>query len=197
MNKFIKIVNALEAVYYMFNIKFRIVDDFKTLEAITEEMFDKKYNQILGDIQICFGEHKEGSYYHENPLRDDEVGEELLDYWFDKLLQTIITLDGGYNYAAFMEIEKVNRWVEFKKNKNGILINVAIGKPMNNCLFITEKGLFSYVEPLDFRIEYSEFKNCVYETTNKFLMQLKEINPRIWNVKMTCQLREKLELISR
>lgn len=130
----------------MFKIKYRIVDDFKILESITDGEFNRNYNQILGYIQICFGEHKVGSYYHENPLRDGEVGDEILDYWFDKLLQTIIVLDGGYDYVAFAEIEKMNRWVEFKK----------------------------------IRI--------------KFLMELKEINSCLWNTKMACLLREKMEL---
>ena len=177
----------------MFKIKFRIVDDFKTLESITEETFDKEYNQILGYIQVCFGEHKEGSYYHENPLRDNEEGDEILDYWFDKMLQTINVLDAGYNYVAFAEIEKINRWIEFRKSEDKILINVAIGRAQDNKLFITEKGLFSYVDPLDFMIEYNKFRTQMCEITDRFLMELKKINPCLLNTKMALLLKQKLE----
>ena len=181
----------------MFKIKFRIVDDFKVLESITAEKFDEEYNQILGYIQICFGEHKEGSYYHEKPLREDEEGDEILDYWFDKMLQTINVLDGGHDYVAFIEIEKANRWIEFRKSKDNVLINVATGKARDNKLFITEECVFSYVRPLDFMIEYSEFKIQVYETANKFLMEMQKINPCLLSTKMALSLRKKLELFSK
>ncbi len=181
----------------MFKIRFRIVDDFQTLKLITEEKFDREYNQILGYIQICFGEHREGSYYHENPLRSGEEGDEILDYWFDKILQIIIMLDQGYDYVAFIEIEKMNRWLEFKKNGNNVLINVAIGNAPNNSLLITKKGLFSYVAPLNFGIEYNEFKIQVCETVDKFLIELEKINPCLCNTKMAILLRQKLYMINK
>ena len=179
----------------MLKIKFRIVDDLKILESTTKEKFDREYNMILGYIQICFGEHKEGSYYHENPLREGEEGDELLDWWFRQILETVIIFEQGYDYTAFIEIETPNRWMEFKRNKNDILVNVAIGKAQNNVARITEKRLFSYIAPLDFKMDYNEFKIQVCEAVNKFLMELKEINPCLCNTKMALILKEKLDLI--
>ena len=118
----------------MFEIKFRIVDDLQTLSSLTAEEFDKEYDQILGYIQICFGGLLEGSYFHEDSLRRGEEVDELLDYWFDKLLQTIIMLDQGYDYVAFAEIELADRWLALQKIGNEIIVNAAIGKAQNNSL---------------------------------------------------------------
>lgn len=180
----------------MFKIRFRIVDDVKALGSLTTEVFDKEYDQILGYFQICFVTHQEGSYYHEQPLGEDEEGSELLDYWFDKMLQIIIMLEQGYEYVAFKEIETVNRWIEFTKKGDIILVNVAIEETYNNSWLITQKCSFSYIEPLDHIVSYNEFKLQVQETTEKFLRDLRKINPCLCNTQVGKLLKEKLDLIS-
>ena len=182
----------------MFEIKFRIVDDFKALRTITEEEFDKEYNMILGYIQVYFGEHEEGGmFYHENPLRDGEEGDELIDSWFYLMLEVVNLLDKGYDYVAMPEIEFMDRWIEFRKSKDDVIINVGIGKGQENKLLITEKGRLSYVDPVDFTIEYDKFRMEVYEKASRFLMELKEINPRLLNTKRARLLMEELEQMSR
>lgn len=126
----------------MFKIKYRIVDDFEVLNSITVDEFDKEHDQILGYFRICFGIHQEGSCYHENPLADDEEGDELLDYWIDKMLKILILLGQGFEYAAFREIETVDRWLEFRREEEIIFINVAAGEA-HESLLITEKPSFS------------------------------------------------------
>ena len=107
----------------MFKIKFRIVDDIQLLSTIQTKIFDDEYDQILGFFQISFGAHQEGVYYHENQLKEDEEGSELLDYWFDKILLVAILLDSESDYVAFKEIETVNRWIDFTKRDNNVFIN--------------------------------------------------------------------------
>ena len=180
----------------MFEIKFRIVDDFKALKAITEEEFDKEYNMILGYIRVCFGEHEEGGiFYHENPLKDGEEGDELINSWFYLMLEVVNLLDKGYDYAAFLEIETQDRWIEFKKSKDNVIINVAIGMTQDHRVLLTEQQPFSYVNPVDFTIEYNKFRMEVYEKASRFLMELKEINPHLLNTERAHSLKEKLELI--
>ena len=160
----------------MFKINYRIVDDFEVLRSLTKEEFDQEYDQIIGDFQICFGDHLEGSYYHENPLVNGEEGDELLDYWFEQILQVIIVLDQGSEYVAIKEIETVNRLIEFVRKEEKVLINVAIDDTNNSSLLITEKHSFSYIEPLDFVIPYNELKLQVLEVTRNFLSDLEKIN---------------------
>ena len=182
----------------MFKIKFRIVDDIESLSSITAKTFDYEYDQILGFFQMHFGTHQEGSYYHENPLERGESGGELLDYWFDKLLQTIILLDQGFNYVAFKEIETVNRWIEIVKRDDNLLLNVAIDDSCkNNNLMLTTKYLFSYIEPLDFTISYKEFKMGVLEMAKEFFVELKKINEELTYTQMGKTLRRKLSIVSK
>ena len=94
----------------MLEIKYRIVDDFRELNVVATDVFDRDWNQITGFFQICFNGHQEGSYYHNNPLVN-EVGDELLDYWFDILLDVIILLKSKSEYVAIKEIETVNKWL--------------------------------------------------------------------------------------
>lgn len=180
----------------MFKIKFRIVDDFQMLSSVTTERFDDEYDQILGFFQICFGTHQEGSYYHENPLMSDEEGGELLDYWFDEILQIVILLDSESDYVAFKQIETVNRWIDFKKQGNDILINVAIDDScQNNNLVITEKYQFSYIGPLDFVLSYKELKEQILEASERFLIELNQINPNLSSTKICKSLKQKINII--
>lgn len=179
----------------MLEIKYRIVDDFKELNMITADDFNKEWNQITGFFQICFNEHRVGSYYHDNPLADGEDGGELLDYWFDKLLQVIILLKFKSKYIAIKEIETVNRWLEFKKQGDNILINVAVDdlcQIMN--LILTENGGFSYIEPLNFVIPYKCLNEQIIAITTKFLNELSCMNPNLCNTKMFYELSKKVAI---
>lgn len=180
----------------MFKIKFRIVDDIELLSSISIKIFDNEYDQILGFFQISFGSHQEGSYYHENQLMEDEEGGELLDYWFDKILQVIILLDSEADYVAFKEIEILNRWIDFTKKGDNVFINVAVDDTcQNNNLIITEKYPFSYIEPLNYVLSYQALKNQIREVSEKFLIELEHINPDLCKTKMYKVLKQKLDII--
>lgn len=177
----------------MFEIKYRIVDDDQKLKVITVDEFNDEWNQIIGFFQIRFDEHQEGSYYHDKPLANGEEGGELLDYWFDKLLQVIILLKINSEYVAIKEIETINRWLEFKKQSDNILINVAVDDLcQNNNLFITEKGDFTYIAPLDFIIPYECLKEQIVKAAAKFLSELECMNQKLSDTKLFVELRKKI-----
>ena len=183
-------------IHEMFKIKYSIVDDFEILKSLTASIFDDEYEQVLGFFKICFGIHQEGSYYHENPLQDGEEGSELLDYWFDIILQAVLLLESGEKYVAFKEIETVNRWLEFVRREDNILINVAVDDLCkNNLLLITEKDHFTYVEPLDFIIPYKSLKEEVLIMSEKFLEELKEINRNLGKTRLWKKLKKKITKI--
>ena len=180
----------------MFKISFRVVDDIQLLSSIPTKMFDDEYDQILGFFQITFGGHQEGSYYHENQLKEDEEGSELLDYWFDKILQVVILLASESDYVAFKEIETVNRWIDFTRRGDNIFINVAVDDNCrNNNLIITEKYQFSYIEPLNYVVPYQEVKCQILEVSEKFLTELNQINPNLCKTKICKALQQKIDII--
>lgn len=179
----------------MFKIYFRIVDDIEELKSITRDYFDSEHGFITGFIKIHFGEHNEGCYYHENPLRKDEIGGELIDYWLEGLLDVLNNLHIT-KYSALKELETVNRWLEFKLNGENVLINVAIDKGQKtNKLFIPEPfNGFSYIEPTDYSIIYDEFKDEVLGAVSRFIKELEDINSELLKTKMALRILNKLKV---
>ncbi len=177
----------------MFKIKYRIVDEIDELKSIHYEFFDKDWNQVAGFIEINFGTQKEGCYYHENPLGEYEAGGELLDYWFRKLLDTVNNLYLT-KYVAFQELETTNRWLEFKLIDNNVLINTAIdSKKINDKLFITEPfNGFDYVTPINFSVEFIEFKTEIVSTVSRFIAELENLNHELLKTKMVRELLQKI-----
>lgn len=180
----------------MFKINFRIVDNFEELKIIKPALFDNEGRFITGFFELCFGEQKEGCYYHENPLREGETGGEILDLWLNYLLDVVNCLSTIKRYAAFCEPETVNRWLEFKRIDEKVIINVAINNKRDNKRFISDffNG-FTYVEPLDFCMEFYELKSKVIDSANRFLDQVKELNPKLLKTKMALRILKKLKAL--
>lgn len=178
----------------MFKINFRIVDDFKELKDMDISLFDSEWQHITGFFQICFGDQKEGGYFHENALGNDEIGGELLDYWFACLLDTVSDLESITDYVAFKEIETINRWLEFRRVSDEVIINIAIDTGKCSQLLLVENNeKFIYVEPRDFKISFGELKNQIVETAQKFLDELRNLNPKLSNTKMALEVFEKID----
>lgn len=178
----------------MFKINFRIVDDFEELRYMEPKFFDNEWHHITGLFQICFGDQKEGSYYHENVLGDEETGSELLDYWFECLLNVVSLLDTKTNYVAFKEIETTKKWLEFSRINDEVIINTAIDvAENNNQILLTEKyNHFSYIEPLNFTITMSELKQQIVNATINFLDEIQKLNSKLVNTQMVLELFEKI-----
>ncbi len=179
----------------MFKVNYRIVDDIDELKSMTVDFFDTEYGHVSGFIEVCFGEQKEGCYYHENPIQEGEVGGEYIDYWLNDILDVANTLPLT-KYAAFYELDTINKWMEFKINGDKIIINVAVDEEMKtNNLFIKEpyKG-FKYIEPLDFCVNMESFDSEIRNTIKRFLEELNEINPQLLKTKMSMELSSKLKI---
>ena len=176
----------------MFKIKFRIVDDLEILKTVESNWFDANYNKIEGFIEVCFGQHKEGCYYHEGPLQEGEIGGELLNYWIDKLLDVANMLQTT-SYCAFKEIETTNRWLEFKLVENKVTINVAIDtEGRNKGLLIAESyDGFQYAEPVDFSVELNILNNEIRFSVKRFLAELEKINPKLLKSQMVSDIAKK------
>jgi len=177
----------------MFKINFRIVDDLEKLKSMKHSSFDSDYNHISGFIEIRFGEHNEGCYYHENPLQEGEIGGELLDWWLNFIIDVVNSLEKK-SYVAFLEPETNNRWLEFSLDTDHVMINVAIDEEQkNNNVFITEPfSGFSYVEPVDFYVNFYQFKNEITNTVNRFITELGNTNPELLKTKMALEFIDKL-----
>lgn len=174
----------------MFTIKFRIVDCIDELKSIDITHFNDEYNNIEGFFQICIGQNYAGSYYHENPLHKEEIGGEYINYWLNRLLDTVNCLSSDTKYVAFKDLETFNRWIEFKRIKDTIHIKIAIDTNMKcNKLFITNLfNDFDYVENGECRIGFAEFKKEVSRAMNSFFHQLKILNPNLLKSKMALEL---------
>lgn len=177
----------------MFKINFRIVNDIDKLKIMQYNFFDSDYEHIEGFFEVCIGIHREGCYYHENPLQVGETGGELLDYWFGKLLDVSNNLSIT-SYIAFKELETTNRWLEFSLKGDNVAINVAIDeKEKNKKLFINDVfDGFQYIDPSDFLVDIRDFKYEIESSARKFLSELEEINPDLLKTKMAVELSKKL-----
>lgn len=177
----------------MFKINCRIVNSYKEIESIDSELFNKEYNHIEGFFEICFGNHREGCYYHDNPIQEGEEGDELLDWWLNLLVDVAEYLPKT-NYVAFNEPETTVKWIEFKLIGDNVIINTAIdSKEMNSRMFITEPfNEFDYVKPLNFSVEFIQFKSEVIGTVNSFITKLEDLNPELLKTKMVSSLVQKI-----
>lgn len=178
----------------MFKINYRIVDEIDELKSMDANFFDANYEHISGFIEILFGEQKEGCYYHENPLQKGEVGGEFIDWWL-KLVVDVINCLPEKKYVAFQEPETFNRWLEFKLEGDNVIIDIAIDKTESNVgSFITEPyNGFCYVEPMNFAVEFTQFKKEVISTASRFIAELENINPWLLKTKMVSEMLNRLK----
>ena len=178
----------------MFKINFRITEDLEILKTINISDFDKEYDQIEGFFQICIGSHKEGCYYHEDELQDGEIGSELIDYRLRRLLDVVNCFLNGEEYAAFHEIETMNRWLEFKANEGEIQIRTAIDTSMKikDLLITTPYCDFDHIESWKYQIEFSNLRKEIVKSVNSFLHQPEVLNPNLLKTKMALELIRKL-----
>lgn len=178
----------------VFKINIRIVEDLEILKTMDISDFDKEYNQIEGFFQICMGSHKEGCYYHEDELKDGEIGSELLNYWLNRLLDVVNCFSNGEEYVAFHELETMNRWLEFKASEGEIQIRTAIDSSMKikDLLITTPYCDFDYIESWKYQIEFSKLRNEIVKSVNIFLHQLEVLNPDLLKTKMALELIHKV-----
>lgn len=174
----------------MFKIKTRITDDIEDLQLSTPSSFDKEWNNASGFVQVTIGHHKLG-YYHENPMQAGEWGGEWINWWLELFLLCAKNI-GETKYIAFNEPESANKWLIFELVDDIVLFNIAIDEIcFKNKHFISEKYLgFTYIDPVGVKINLHDFLREVNNAVEKFINDLKAINPKLMRTKMIKKLLE-------
>lgn len=165
----------------MFQIRYRIFGNTQELARMTAQDFDADPG-ICGEIQISFGEHTVG-FCPDGVLWDNAYGSEWLDYWFQSFLEVLICFTNRSTYAAFPAIEYYGIWLEFRKIGSDVIINVTNEGPETvHSLFLTEKDpLFRYVEPVNTKIPYEQFKKAILDSAKQFRTEMECLNPKLQN----------------
>lgn len=176
----------------MFEIKCRIVDDFLQLRTLETEEFDREYNNVSGFVLVEFGQHREGSGYHENPLHAEEIGLEWINYWLSAFLEVGFLLFSTAHVASFREIEKANRWIVLRLDNKKIIANVGVSSINKGMTIQEDYEQFTFIEPIDYEISCNEFYVEVMKATKKFLDDLKAINTKLSQSKMAKELYDDL-----
>ncbi|WHH58414.1 hypothetical protein [Petroclostridium sp. X23] len=179
----------------MFEIRFRIVDDFIMLRQIETNEFDMDGGDVEGFFSLNFNGNIEG-YYHDNPLGEDETGQELLTLWFDLLIDTIIQLEKS-KYAALKIIETFDSWIEFTLIDNKLNISFAkLKDELSNDYIIGEpKYSFVYPEWRNVEISFNSFKQEVKDKAKGYLNIIRELNPQLLNSRIISKLAERIKLV--
>lgn len=179
----------------MFKIKYRIVDDFEELKMITGNEFDQERDQITGYFQWHFGTYQEG-YYCENSLEEGEVGDELLEYWFESFLKVVILLKTGFDHVAFHEIEFADRWLAFEKTGDKVTINIVEDqKHESKSQLVTEHRYFVLLEALNDIVLFKDFENEVFDNAKKFIDEVALLNLELKKTDMYSRIKTKIERI--
>lgn len=140
-------------------IRFTIFDqdDLGTMPA---EEFDCNCEVVYGYFEISFGEHAEGQYY-DFDIPEELVGGEALGYWFSSLLDALqLFQNEKTNYVAIRVIEYVDRWIEIKKIREKVCLNIAhASDPRENEALLLTSQLYDavYEPPLDTLENYDSF----------------------------------------
>ena len=160
----------------MFQIRYRIFGNTQELKMITAQEFDADPG-ICGEIEISFGEHKIG-YCPDGALWDNAYGSEWLNYWVESILDVLICFKNGIVYAAFSAIEYHGVWLEFRMINSDVIINVTNKGPETvQSFFITEENVsFRYVEPMNTKIPYDQFKKVILDLAKHFYTEVECLN---------------------
>lgn len=180
----------------MFDINFRIIDDFKYLGNVNTEKFDTDGADIEGFFALNFDGNIEG-YYHTNKLNEFEVGHELITLWFDLLIEVIVILEEKSKYVALKKIECTDSWLEFILNNDVLKVSFANYSEENKGTFLitVKKDGFKYPTWKEVTMSFSEFKEKVKVKANQYLDEIERINPKLLDTKIIAKLSRKVQLI--
>lgn len=165
----------------MFQIRYRIFGNTQELAKTTAQDFDADPG-ICGEIEISFGEHKIG-YCPNGALWENAYGNEWLNYWFECMLEVLICFKNGIAYTAFPAIEYYGVWLEFRMFNSDVIINITNkGPEIVQSFFITEADVsFQYVEPINTKIPYDQFKNVILDLAKNFYTEVECLNSELRN----------------
>lgn len=180
----------------MLDINIRIVEDTENIDKlkhITVKEFDSEWIHISGFFNMIIGNKSVGCYYHNNPLSKNEIGDELIDFWLNELLDVIINLSTDKIYIAIPIIECYNTFIEFRKTDKGV--EIAKLKDSNyNGKILFEPICISESKSADCIIDFIQLKCIIVNKTKQFLHDLEQINSQLLKTQMALELIEKIKL---
>ena len=180
----------------MLKIKYRIVEDLNVLGKVNKASFDEDFNSIGGYFHFIAGEQRYGEFYHENPLKEGEVGMELLDLWLEMFLDMLLELNEK-KYIAFQVPDMAYLWLELQRQENIVMINSYTDKNIQN-----EYTPIYRTKPVDglvnnysnaFQADYIEFSELVIKVTENFINELRELNIELMKTELVDGLMQRLE----
>lgn len=176
----------------MFNIQYRIVDDLEGLRYLSADEFNREFADIMGFFSINYNGTIEG-YYHSEPLRDDEIGNEMLTLWFEMFISVANTLPVS-NYVAFREIDSFNTWQKFVKYNDEIIVSIVKDNLSNSDYFITEPSeRFSATSIEGIIIPYYEFSEEIIKKAELFIHEIGKLNKELVKTSLFKRLEGKLQ----
>lgn len=175
----------------MFEIKYRIVDDFEDLKNATCDEFNNDFTDIFGFFLVDYNGNLEG-YYHSNILRKDEVGQDMLVSWFELFMSVLENLNNS-DYVAFREMGTLDVWYEFQRQDNEIHVNRAQGVIDNDYMIFEHRKDFVYPKWRDVKILFNEFSQEVLKKANDFIANIETINSQLLETDTIKRLIQKIE----
>jgi hypothetical protein len=163
---------------FMFIINYRITEDIKYLKSLELEIFDNN-SDLEGFFSMTFN-NKSYGYYHDNPLREEENGWDLITNWFSLLLNAYLELIVT-KYVAISDIESYNSWIELKMEDDKVVVNIIETEKEDGMEEITTKPFneFKYGDWNNVLIELKDFKEELILKTKKYLNEIAAINPKL------------------
>ena len=165
-------------------IRFTIFDQ-DYLKSLSAEEFDKE-GGVDGYFEIRFGEHSEGEF-NDFYIPEELLGGESVDYWMDSLAKALCLFQKRQtDYVAIRVIEYVNRWIEIKKIRNQVFLNVAHSKdPREEYNLLLTSQLYSpvYKDPLDTIVSYDDFYHEIVSAVKRYFDALDTLNLEFLNTR--------------
>lgn len=209
----------LVGVKYMFDLTFRIVEDFEGLLKISSDEFDIEREDFEGLIELNFNGNKIGF------MLEDEIIKEMIDclpcewiyLWFRNLLETVHKLRTN-DYVILSEIECCN-WIEFTKYKDCLKVRELkkLRKDIPNFKYIhvpyistsplietvqlkTGETFTRYVEfdETDFKetiIKHEEFESEVLRKSKHLIKEVEKLFPNLSDSKILLKFRNLVKSI--
>lgn len=162
----------------MFEILYRLTEDIQYLKALDAE----KYN-IESDVEGFFSLNFNGNYYgyyHDNSLKKNEKGDELLTNWFISLLVAYLKLQLT-NYVAINDIDSFNAWIELKKQGRMIIASLIEAEKQNGATEIKTKPFDNYVYGRwhNVEVQIEDFRTETIKKASQYFEEIVSINPKL------------------
>jgi len=180
----------------MFEILYRITDTNDELTEWIEDTSDM-YGDILGFFAINVNGYHYG-HYHNYPLQPGECDWERITEWFLILISVYQELTRS-NYVAVNVVDSYCAWLEFRKSKDIVTINVIYAEKKcepDTSLRLTPFDDFEYgnwyiqlvkdgkttselVDRRNESVKLSRFRSELLRKASQYLEELHDIDPRL------------------